>query len=87
LKKATPGKYKAIPVRRVIIPKEINPDKIRYLGIPTLYDRAVQALYLLALIPIAEEMADSYSFGFRPLRSAIDALQQVQIFLRDPQYN
>src|SRR5208283_3121278 len=45
-------------------------------GIPTMKDRAMQALYLLALEPIAETAADPNSYGFRPKRSTADALQQ-----------
>ena len=41
----------------------------------------MQALYLQALIPIAEETADSNSYGFRPDRSAADALRQCHILL------
>ena len=46
------------------------------LGIPTMKDRAMQALYLLALIPVSEEAADPNSYGFRPFRSTVDAIVQ-----------
>lgn len=56
--------YKAKPLRRVYIEKK-GKNKKRPLGIPTMYDRAMQALYALALDPIAETTADRRSFGFR----------------------
>ena len=48
----------------------------RPLGIPTMKDRSMQALYLLALLPVAETTADPNSYGFRPKRSTADAIEQ-----------
>jgi RNA-directed DNA polymerase len=48
---------------------------------PTMQDRAMQALYLLALDPVAETMADPNSYGFRTARSAADAIEACFIAL------
>lgn len=68
--------YKAKPLRRVFIEKKGKKVK-RPLGIPTMYDRAMQALYALALDPIAEVTADTKSFGFRKGRCAQDACEYI----------
>lgn len=72
----TDKNYKAKPLRRVFIEKKGKKAK-RPLGIPCMYDRAMQALYALALDPVSEVTADTKSFGFRKGRSCQDACEYI----------
>lgn len=72
---------KVKPTRRVWIPKPGTVEK-RPLGIPTMYDRALQALVKMALEPEWEALFEPNSYGFRPGRNCHDAIQAIQCSIK-----
>jgi len=71
--------YRSAPLRRVHIPKPGKPGQTRPLGIPTVRDRVVMAAAKAVLEPIFEADFAPSSFGFRPKRSAHEALEAIRV--------
>jgi group II intron reverse transcriptase/maturase len=82
VQKLKEGKYRPNPVLRVEIPKEAK-GEIRKLGVPTVIDRVFQQAITQMLSPLYEEQFSENSYGFRPKRSAHDALKQCQQNVND----
>lgn len=76
------GKFKTTPVRRVEIPKE-DGKSMRKLGIPTVVDRVIQQGIAQVLSPIFEKQFSDNSYGFRPKRSAHNAIEKCQRNIED----
>ncbi len=69
--------YKPRPFKRVYVPKDHDKSKKRPLSIPVIFDRAMQGLFLIAVDPVIETLADRHSYGFRKCRSSQDATKDI----------
>ncbi len=77
LERAKSGRYVVPPVRRVHIPKDSTGKELRPIGIPTFEDKVLQRAVQMLLEPLYEQDFLNCSYGFRPGRSAHDALEAL----------
>lgn len=77
LERCRAGSYKAPPVRRVYIPKGNSDTEKRPIGVPTFEDKVLQRAVVMLLGPLYEQDFLDCSYGFRPGRSAHDALEAI----------
>ncbi|MBR6013458.1 MAG: exodeoxyribonuclease III [Selenomonadaceae bacterium] len=75
--------YKASPLRQIILIDK-GTGKERYIGVPTMYDRAMHKLYSYALAPVMEATSEKFSFGFRKGRSSFDLHENLKKMLTSP---
>jgi group II intron reverse transcriptase/maturase len=83
LERAKTGRYKAPPVRRMYIPKGTSGKERRPIGVPCFEDKVLQRAVVMVLEPLYEQEFLDCSYGFRPKRSAHDALQALWKHLMD----
>ena len=82
IKSLLEGKYQPQAVKGIKIPKP-NSEEYRLLGVPTVVDRVIQQAILQTIEPILEPIFSESSYGFRPKRSAHQALQKASSYVKD----